>query len=354
MKSVTHSIPAIEGVQAGSKYYTAMLTLRETYDLIPRIDETDVVPDKRRQRQFSVPRAKKIIEYLKENREEYTLPAVTISIDGKCTYERKKLSFENAKCYPNDGQHRLGAIRIMIDDLLAICSDEELKEQHKDAENELKWFDVETIAATIYIGGGIAVAQQRFSDINKNASRPNTAISLLFDHRDPVTGVAKLIASEVFEGRVEMTKASVSKNDGRLFTINGIAKSVQALADYMCEDPSDPTSDEYHEIREVFESIDKAMSKWWAKSPDKVVEMRNDGCLAVQNIGLQGICQAIAPQKEWKPLLKGLKTIDWSKSNSLWKRNGVVVTDGGSTRIMKSTKAIDAMGRCILRSLQRG
>ena len=225
------------------------------------------------------------------------------------------------------------------------------KQQQKDAKAALAFLESETIAVTAYPWQSVKVNQQRFTDINKNSSKPNSAISMLFDHRDPITGMARIICSTVLNGKVELTKSSVGRASGFLFSINAVRKAVSNLGEYLFEPGVDPTDEDFLQIKEIFEAMVKAMPQWrWSES--RIIKEREEGRnLAIENVALEGISKAIAPLDEdgWKEILKGIKGVDLTKDNSALKRAGVVV-DG---QILKSTKSINALAVVITRQARK-
>lgn len=126
MAEYTHTFPAVRGHQAGKPCYIAMCPLR----LVPKIfvfNETDVAPDLRAQRKLNIARVPEIASYLIENPRDYTLSAITASIDGAIVFEPQSdtglgqnigtLSIPmDAQILINDGQHRRAAIEQAIKD----------------------------------------------------------------------------------------------------------------------------------------------------------------------------------------------------------------------------------------------
>src|SRR5690606_40460868 len=80
-----HSFPAVRGIQAGRPCYIAMCPMR----LVPKIfvfDEEEVPPELRAQRKLNKARIPEISSYLIENKKDYTLSAITASIDARVDF----------------------------------------------------------------------------------------------------------------------------------------------------------------------------------------------------------------------------------------------------------------------------
>ena len=82
----SHTFPAARGVQAGRPCYIAMCPMR----LVPKIfvfDEAEVPPELRAQRSLNKSRIPEIAEYLIDNPLDYTLSAITASVDEQVHFE---------------------------------------------------------------------------------------------------------------------------------------------------------------------------------------------------------------------------------------------------------------------------
>ena len=114
-----HSFPAVRGVQAGRPCYIAMCPLR----VVPKIfifDEDEVPPQLRAQRKLNTARIPDIVQYLCGNPKDYTLSAITASVNAAVAFTPSSdtglsqnlgiLSIPmDAQILINDGQHRRAA-----------------------------------------------------------------------------------------------------------------------------------------------------------------------------------------------------------------------------------------------------
>src|SRR5690554_2956017 len=221
MSEFSHSFPAARGVQAGRPCYVAMCPMR----LIPKIfvfDEDEVPPELRAQRTLNRARVPEIATYLLENTGDYTLSAITASVDAKVKFEPSAdtglgqnlglLSIPmDARILINDGQHRRAAI------------------EHAIRENPELGYD--NIPVLFFIDEGLERSQQMFADLNKHAVRPSDSISTLYDRRDSLSELARVVAREVkvFSRLTEMERSSISNRSSKLFTLSAIKNASKAL-----------------------------------------------------------------------------------------------------------------------------
>ena len=103
--------------------------------------------------------------------------------------------------------------------------------------------------------------QQTFADLNRYAIRPSRSLSILYDHRDETSQLAKaLIAkSPVFRDVVELEKTALSARSRRLFTLSAIYHATDDLLRGLeLEDPK-----EMAELALAFwEEVAKHMGEW--------------------------------------------------------------------------------------------
>ncbi len=117
----------------------------------------------------------------------------------------------DAKFIINDGQHRRAAIEAAIRDRPELGD--------------------ESIAVVFFIDRGLERCQQLFADLNRYAIRPSRSIGVLYDHRDDMAQIAKLVVlkSKTFKDLVEMERSSLSARSRKLFTLSAIYTATGAL-----------------------------------------------------------------------------------------------------------------------------
>ena len=116
-----------------------------------------------------------------------------------------------ARILINDGQHRRAAI-------------EEALSENPDLGDE-------TISVVLFLDVGLNRCQQMFSDLNRYPVRPTTSLSILYDHRDEASQLAKAVMCSVrfFGDLTETEKSTISNRSTRLFTLSGIHNATHAL-----------------------------------------------------------------------------------------------------------------------------
>jgi DNA sulfur modification protein DndB len=186
-------------------------------DLVPKIflfDEDEIPAEMRAQRAaLNRARIPEIAEYITANPEEYVFSSLTASVDGNVTFEPwggessmiGTLSVPMAsRIVINDGQHRRAGI-------------EEARKNKPDLGEE-------TLSIVFFIDDGLRRSQQMFADLNKHAIRPTKSLGILYDLRDPLSKLARDLASEVpsFKGLTKTEKlqfqiVQLSWSTGRVF-----------------------------------------------------------------------------------------------------------------------------------------
>ncbi|MFL5800686.1 MAG: DNA sulfur modification protein DndB [Roseiflexaceae bacterium] len=321
MDSFNYTFAALRGVQAQREYFVAMCPLR----LIPRIflfDEQEIPPELRAQRVLNRGRIPAIARYLVDNSDDYVFSAITASIDGEIEFQTfaengrlrniGQLTIPmSARFVVNDGQHRRAAI------------EEALKERPELGD--------ETIAVVFFVDAGLKRSQQLFADLNTHAVRASSSIGIMYDFRDPLSQVARTVATQVpvFKGLTDMERSTIPNRSIKLFTLSGIYHANAALLRKSPQD--DATPEEAHLAVEFWTELSKAIPEW----QDRVVrtvasaELRRDyvhvHSVTLQAIGMAGADLIAAHPRDWKKRLQLLATVDWSRSNTqLWEGRAMI------------------------------
>jgi len=326
--SFEYVFPAIRGVQAGREYYVSMCPLR----LIPKIflfDEEELVPELRAQRILNKARVPEISRYILENREGYVFSAITASVDGGVRFSPLGVEGEtsrlgalhvdmSARFIINDGQHRRAAIE------QALVSEPDLGD--------------ETIAVVFFVDRGLARSQQMFSDLNRHAVRPSRSLGLLYDHRNDLSKIAKLVAlkSTAFKDVVEMERSTLSERSRKLFTLSAIYSGCSALLD------NAGFNDVEHAAKvciNFWDEVSKHIPEWGYVQSSKMSagDVRRDflhsHAIVLQALGIAGRDLLQLPETTWKKRLTALSKVNWSRSNAQsWEGRALI---GG--RVSKST-----------------
>lgn len=320
MSSYVHTFPCVRGMQAGRPCYIAMCPMR----LIPRIfvfNEENVPADLRAQRKLNLARVPEISAYLVENKADYTLSAITASINASVQFDPFSdtgsgqnigtLSIPmDAQILINDGQHRRAAIEQAIQD------------------NPELGYD--NIPVLFFIDEGLQRSQQMFADLNKHAVRPSDSISTLYDHRDHISDLARYLVKnvDVFSRMTELEKSSLSHRSSKLFTLSAIKNASKTL---LKKGKHDHVALNEKELSAAYWSaIANHMPDWLrAKNKDlSTAELRDNYIHAhgvmLQAMGIVGADLIIRQESEWSQILKSIRDIDWSRSNAEWEGRAMV------------------------------
>ena len=315
MDGFNHTFPALRGAQAGAEFYVAMCPMR----LLPKLfvfDDDEVPPELRAQRTLNRHRVPEIARYLVQNRSNYVVSALTASVDqsvgftplgdsnGRETVGTLELPMD-ARLLINDGQHR----RAAVEEALAECP--ELRDDH--------------VPVIFFVDRGLKRSQQMFADLNKHAIRPSDSLSTLYDRRDPSSELARYLVFTVegFKGMAEMERSSLSNRSTKLFTLSSIKTASRALLRKGRKD--DISLDERAFAAAFWSAVCDAMPDWRLAKERKVApgDLRRD-CIHAHGVALTAIAAAGADlvadhPKRWRPRLRGLADVDWSRSNQqLW------------------------------------
>ena len=315
MDGFNHTFPALRGAQAGAEFYVAMCPMR----LLPKLfvfDDDEVPPELRAQRTLNRHRVPEIARYLVQNRTNYVVSALTASVDqsvaftpigngnGQETVGTLELPMD-ARLLINDGQHR----RAAVEEALTECP--ELRDDH--------------VPVIFFVDRGLKRSQQMFADLNKHAIRPSDSLSTLYDRRDPSSELARYLAFTVdgFKGMTEMERSSLSNRSTKLFTLSSIKSATRALLRKGRKD--DITPDERAFAEAFWSTVCDAMPDWRLARERKVAtgDLRRDFVhshgVALSAIGAAGADLVAAHPRLWRPRLRKLGGIDWSRGNvDLW------------------------------------
>jgi DNA sulfur modification protein DndB len=318
--SFEYVFPAIRGVQARREYYVSMCPLR----LIPKIfifNEEELVPELRAQRVLNKSRLPEIAQYILNNRNDYTFSAITASVDADIRFEpiaeqseAKRLGLlhipMSARFIINDGQHRRAAIE------MALRENPDLAD--------------ESIAVVFFLDVGLERCQQMFADLNRHAIRPSKSLGVLYDHRDDVARLAKLVVlkTPVFRDVVDMEHSTLSLKSRKLFTLSAIYTATSAL---LANLEAGSIDDQAKLAAEFWEEVARHFPEWHMVRERKMhaFDVRRDFIhshgIALQAIGKIGNTLLQNGRTGWKRSLSKLKTLDWSRSNAeLWEGRALI------------------------------
>lgn len=316
-----YTFPAIRGVQAKREFYVSMCPLH----LIPKIfiwDEEVLPAELRAQRILNKSRVPEMARYITDGPENYVFSAITASIDADVTFESVGDNTTNtqvgalhvpmsARFIINDGQHRRAAI-------------EQALHENPDLGNE-------TIAVVFFLDRGLKRCQQMFADLNRYAVRPSRSLGLLYDHRDEMASIAKLVAlkSTAFKDVVELEKSTLSARSRKLFTLSAIYTGTLALLSNIETEAEDERASL---AIEFWDEVDRHIPEWGLVRDRKITagEVRQDFIhshgVALHALGKVGNELLRKSPTQWQMTLKSLSTINWARSNrGFWEGRALVI-----------------------------
>ena len=337
--SETYGFDAIRGIQAKREFYVAMCPMK----IIPKLfifNDYEIPPELRAQRIMKDSRIPAIKNYILNNPEDYTFSSLTASVDGI-------MKFTPAASLGEDG--KLGRLYINMESRLLINDGQHRRKAIEEALKENPDLGHEMISVVFFQDDGLKRSQQMFSDLNKNAVKPTKSLNILYDHRDEFSQyVVNLVGSvDIFEGRVELEKTSISNRSKNAFTLNGIADASLRLIGL--RKSRKPSTDEKKLIKEYWETVSKNIPEWQLLIQGKInsSELRksfvhtNTNCLNA--IGIAGQIIIEEHPHTWKEKLKNLKKIDWSRESPNWEKR--LILNG---QMQKHAAGIDLAANVIL------
>ena len=341
-ESGTISFEAVCGIQAGREFYNAMCSFATIYNHF-KFNEDPQIPAKlRAQRKLRESRIPEITNYITKNPDSYVFSSITVSVGGKITFHPAPGQGEgrngrlgkviipiDAPILINDGQHRCAAIKAAY-------------EQKPELRNE-------KISVVIFEDRGLKRSQQMFADLNKNAVKPTKSLSLLYDHRDTFARFVVKLADDVdvFSGRTEMEKNSISGRSTKFFTLNGISDATRQLLRLQTKSIS---PEKQKLAAEYWNAVTRNIPEWNLLVQRKITpyELRQEYVHSNINIlnalGMLGYVLVQVYSNSWKNKLAGLQHVSWEKNNPVWE--GKVMIDG---RMIKTKIGIKKAANEILR-----
>ncbi|MEV0155997.1 DNA sulfur modification protein DndB [Micromonospora sp. NPDC050686] len=305
--------PAIRGVQAGREYYVTMCPLR----LIPRLfvfDEEELPPEMRAQRTLNKSRVPEIARYVVDNPQSYVFSALTASVNAEVAFEPFGVGGGpgervgtltipmSAKFVINDGQHRRAAIQ------QALIDSPELGD--------------ESIAIVMFLDIGLNRCQQMFADLNRYAIRPAKSIGVLYDHRDEMSAITKLVVmrSTFLSDLTEMETSNLAARSRKLFTLSALYNANKSLLDGV-----ETSLERRVDLASTYWQLVASQFPEWHQVRNRSVsagEIRRDFIhshgIVLHALGKIGNSLVLASHDSavWEPTLRNLRTLDWHRTNA--------------------------------------
>lgn len=338
--------PAIRGVQAGHEYYVTMCPLR----IIPRLflfNEEELPPEMRAQRSLNKSRVPEMARYIVENPDSYVFSALTASVNAEVRFEslvRGSGPTErvgtltipmSATFVINDGQHRRAAIQ------QALTENPDLGD--------------ETIAIVMFIDIGLDRCQQMFADLNRYAIRPAPSIGVLYDHRDPMAELTRMVVmgSPFLRDVTDMESSSLAQRSRKLFTLSAIHTATGSLLEDI---QPDSVAERVKLASEYWGVVAEQFPLWQQvyRGETTAGEVRRDfihtHSIVLHALGRVGntLLRKSSDAAAWERTLKKLGTIDWHRTNGeSWE--GRATTGGNVSKSRRNLDLTTAYIRTVLR-----
>ena len=301
------SFPAIKGIQAGNAYYIVMCPLKRLKKIFT-FDESGLQPEDRAQRSLNPSRIPQISEYIHSNRNDYTFSSLTACIEGNSRFipiddsnHGSKIGTllvdEDAEFYITDGQHRMAAIQMAL-------------EQDDSLANE-------SISVVFFADKNLAARQKVFRDLNFYPVKAGKSLGVRYGNT-PEEQLTNTVAdnSIFFNGVISFDDKNLGTRSVKLFKHSSLFAANQQLFPYV-------------NANDIEKSIELAISYWdylaknikvWQHAKSNEIapaERINYVCftaIVLKSLGMLGN-ELLHDDKNWKNKLKGIKSIEWRRSN---------------------------------------
>jgi DNA sulfur modification protein DndB len=192
-----------------------------------------------------------------------------------------------------------------------------------------------------------------FADLNRYAVRPSPSIGVLYDHRDGLAELTRLVVlkSPVFRDLVEMERSTLAIRSRKLFTLSAIYSATVALLS-----GNDASAKERQELAGTYwEAVADVIPDWHAVRARQLSagEVRRDFIhshgIALQALGRAGNALVAdgAAADSFPKRLAPLKKIDWARANAaLWEGRCLI---GG--RVSKASQNVVLTTNVLLKAL---
>lgn len=235
----------------------------------------------------------------------------------------------SAKFVINDGQHRRAGIQ------RALAENPELGD--------------ESIAIVLFLDIGLERCQQMFADLNRYAIRPARSISVLYDHRDEMSAITRLMVfrAPLLRDLTETERTSLSARSRKLFTLSALYTANNALLDGVDQSSLERRVDVAAEYWQV---VADQFPEWAQVYGHELSagEVRRDFVhshgIVLHALGRIGntLIGGKATPAGWARTLCKLRGLDWRRGNPAWEGRATL---GGrvsktSANVLLTTAAI--------------
>jgi DGQHR domain-containing protein len=267
-------------------------------------------------------------------------------------FTKEKLSWTNTPDAGGQIQIPYGTMLIAIDGETQLAARFEAASKDPATQSAL-------VPVMICHGLDLTWARQVFHDLNLLGVRPNAAVGISMDARDPATGIARTIEQEVpfFKDRVNTVRRQLRRSDKHVVTITALRGACVTLAEGIGgvkhgAKPVAVAGDPKH--------LAEVAKEWFRAVADAIgpaIELREQSVASapavLAAIGAMGHALVNVPsrQSEMKKLIDELKAVDWDKGEH-W--NGIAgkLSPSGKLSIGGSKETAYAVYRALTDATQ--
>lgn len=320
----TYSIPAIKAIQAGQTYFTTALPFAVLVKLLKSSSYSEeVVP-------FDRDRSKAIAQYVLQHRESYVLPAITVSVSGKCDFRSQ---------YDSSSGVAAGTLRLPINAGFRVHDGIYRAHGIAEALAANPRLGDETLSVVIYPSDtNNGQAERRFSDIKANQRKSGRAERIISDPADPIANITRAVIANVpaFTNSIEMVKTTISNRSRNLFTFSALYQANEIL---LAAQDDQSLNDRGKLAITFWLAVQDAMPDWTSDTSRFELRKRTIHAHGVTLCAIATVGNSLTSrfQKSWARKLIKLNAIDWSRANTnQWEGNVML---GG--KIIKSAASIE-------------
>lgn len=322
-----YTFPAIKGMQASRDFFVIMCPLSILSKLFI-FNEDELPPEHRAQRLLNKNRIPEMATYMVDNPKDYVFSSLTASIDGEFEFSALDNSFDD----------KVGILKVSMDSRLLINDGQHRRAAIEEALKDKPDLGDESISVVLFIDEGLNRSQQIFADLNKHAVNVSKSIGVLYDSRDPVAMLTKVLLeeNEFLKSYTDKENPSLSKFSTKLFTLSSINETNKKLLYKL--DFKDPSTIEF--AKEFWHVLCSEMKEWQFVfnkeiSPNSFRESYiSCNGVVLEALGIIGNYLYKNNPNDWKDILCNITNINWNRSNLKdWQYRAI----GANGRIVKSS-----------------
>ncbi len=344
MKYVEFNIPAVRGFQGEHAVYAAMCPIRLLPKLFPVGVDNSTTVESHSFRRANMKRVHEIANYLLENRDDFHMATVTVSIEHKVRF----VAAENAHSKtPTIGQLfiPLEARLTILDGVHRIYGVQKALAKNSSLAND-------AIAMLLHVDPNGSRRRQLFSDTKQHERTTAPSRRIAFDERDELARLTREVIMKVpvFGDAIEMDKTAISNRSRKLFTLSAL---YQANRELLADRKKDSYKQRLKLATEFWIKVAEQIPGWSQiiRSDKSAAEIRANyvhcHAIGVAAIARAGRALLALHPDDWNKRLTKLSSLDWSRRNTkLWEGRAMI---GG--RLSKSSSAVARAGNAVKRHL---